>query len=369
MSCTHQPCDMTITIPYLKPFLIMSAKNPTIAITQDIQPADLGNRIFDPSRVDSFAGFSQALKRSFNARGVDVVTPDMVPFTDENLKYVVYLDYSWRQHFRDPFLKQIPREKRVLIVMEPSSVNPSLYYTSFYRNLFSVVFAWNRNLLLKNPTYTEINILDGADPERFRSNPFMDKAFGDKKLLAAVGTNRWGYIPYSRYNQRIKAYKYFEHQFGNEFALYGRGWNQPRIFYEKWLGHQTFACYHGPIPGVPDEKIQALANYKFSVCFENNAFDPGYLSEKIFDCFCARCVPIYYGWDGADKIIPPECFINFRHFRNLRQLGEYIASMDAAHHQTYVDAINAFMNSSSVLNFTTHHAIETIFKRLFPSDS
>jgi hypothetical protein len=31
---------------------------------------------------------------------------------------------------------------------------------------------------------------------------------------------------------------------------------------------------------------------------------PGYITEKIFDCFIAGVVPVYLGWDGAGRFIP-----------------------------------------------------------------
>lgn len=42
------------------------------------------------------------------------------------------------------------------------------------------------------------------------------------------------------------------------------------------------------------DKLQWLKNYKFNICFENSSY-PGYLTEKLFDAFAAKCVPIYWG--------------------------------------------------------------------------
>jgi hypothetical protein len=41
-----------------------------------------------------------------------------------------------------------------------------------------------------------------------------------------------------------------------------------------------------------DSKKNTLEKYKFSICYENARDIPGYITEKIFDCFFAGCVPI-----------------------------------------------------------------------------
>lgn len=41
-------------------------------------------------------------------------------------------------------------------------------------------------------------------------------------------------------------------------------------------------------------KHEWLKGYKFNIAFENSSY-PGYLTEKLFDAFAARCVPIYWG--------------------------------------------------------------------------
>ena len=51
-------------------------------------------------------------------------------------------------------------------------------------------------------------------------------------------------------------------------------------------------------------------NISFAICYENARDIPGYITEKIFDCFFAGCVPIY--WGGAPNVtdhIPANTFI------------------------------------------------------------
>jgi hypothetical protein len=64
-----------------------------------------------------------------------------------------------------------------------------------------------------------------------------------------------------------------------------------------------------------------LEKYKFSICYENARDTPGYITEKIFDCFFAGCVPIYWGANNITDHIPKECFIDKRDFEDYKVLA------------------------------------------------
>jgi alpha(1,3/1,4) fucosyltransferase len=53
----------------------------------------------------------------------------------------------------------------------------------------------------------------------------------------------------------------------------------------------------------------------------------GYINEKIFDSFVARCVPIYYGADNITDYVPQDCFINRRQFRSESEYLKYIKAI------------------------------------------
>lgn len=52
-----------------------------------------------------------------------------------------------------------------------------------------------------------------------------------------------------------------------------------------------------------DNKVEYLNDYMFNICPEN-VDSSGYVTEKIFECFAAGVVPIYWGSDGTPE---PEC--------------------------------------------------------------
>ena len=107
-----------------------------------------------------------------------------------------------------------------------------------------------------------------------------------------------------------------------------------------------------------------MARYKFALCFENNASQPGYVSEKITDCFCARCVPIYYGAPGVGELIPQSCWIDARQFGNFREMQGFIVNMAPERHAMYLSAIEEFMHSPTLDFFSTDHYFKTLAEGL-----
>lgn len=343
------------------------SKRPVIAVNYYFNSDELENRVFLPGCTTGKAQGMRSFRAFMNARGAEVVTLDMVDFHDPNVKHVLYFEYNWRCLRTDPFLRRIPYEKRALVLLEPANINPSMYYVSWLRNRFHTVFTWDLNLLRKNPSYTRINVPVGAEPAAYRENRFRDISFADKRFLVAVSRNRWSYMPQSTYSIRKKAYRHFERTFPEQFDLYGMSWNKPCIFYERWFGHPAFSSWRGEIDDTWDAKVRKIAAYKFALCFENNASEPGYISEKITDCFCARCVPVYYGSAGTDELIPRDAWINLRDFRSFDELGVFLDAMDESRYNRYIDAIDAFMKSDRLNFFSTEHFYGVIAGRLgFP---
>lgn len=319
---------------------------------------DYNDAVFMPERSsEPFYGFLQRFKRWMEEHyEVEVHTYDCVDPMSDDVKAVLYFDYSWRYAWHDVILQRVPFEKRALMIVEPKNINPSIYYLSYYRNRFSSIFTWDKSLLSKYPSYKAVNVPVGAEPGSYRMNRFEGIRYSEKKLLIAVSRNRWSYMPQSTYKLRKAAYRYFESNCKEgEFDLYGQGWNCPVSFLERLFGFHRFLCYRGEIPGSWDGKVSRMANYKFALCYENNASQPGYVSEKITDCFCARCVPIYYGSPGVEELIPRSCWIDARQFGTFQDMYDFIANMTPERHAEYLSAIDDFMHSEVLNFFSTNH--------------
>lgn len=63
------------------------------------------------------------------------------------------------------------------------------------------------------------------------------------------------------------------------------------------------------------DKIRFIGQYKFTIAFENSML-PGYTTEKLFDCFKAGTIPIYWGNPEVIRDVNPDSFINCNDYGN-----------------------------------------------------
>ena len=74
------------------------------------------------------------------------------------------------------------------------------------------------------------------------------------------------------------------------------------------------SCYHSI------ELLNLFNSYKFIFVCENS-LGSGYITEKIFNCLFARCIPIYYGCNDIEKFIDKDCFINMNNINNINNMN------------------------------------------------
>lgn len=346
-------------------------KGITLGIEWGFGPRELADRIFSKAYRDEGGNpqvwmFLQELRSFMAEHGIAVTTLDRVDLKSPDVPYVLYFDLSWHRLLRDRHLFRIPREKRVLLMLEPSNVNPSLHLLPWLRWPFSRVFTFNDEQVARYG-YNKISYFVLGNMLQYRTPPFRVPPFAEKKLVIGINSNRWAYMPTSTYSMRRAYFRFFEQRYPGQFDLYGHGWNRPCVFYERWFGHPRFESYRGEIPEDIVSKIEIMSRYRFHLCIENNINEPGYVSEKMTDCFCARCVPLYMGWRHADRYIPRECFIDLRDFDSIESVCRFMESMGPDQYQRYLEAIERFMNSERAEYFTNANAFRTILRTLFPA--
>lgn len=72
------------------------------------------------------------------------------------------------------------------------------------------------------------------------------------------------------------------------------------------------------------KKSDALNEYCFSIVVENS-IDEFYITEKIFDCFATRTIPIYWGTNRVLQEFNPNAIITFRTLPELEQILDTIS--------------------------------------------
>ena len=138
-----------------------------------------------------------------------------------------------------------------------------------------------------------------------------------------LASRRYPPIGDDLYLERLRAAAHFAPR--PDFDMVGQGWQRRHPAVPEKLHQAVLRAYRGPVA----EKLETLAAYKFSLCFENSRF-AGYVSEKIFDCFFTRTIPIYLGAPDIGRYVPPETFIDLRSFRDYRALEDYLDNLGEA---------------------------------------
>lgn len=287
------------------------------------------------------------LKKYLEERNISINTYD-VTTRKPPFKYVYFdLPYPW--NFSAWKLIITNRKKNVLICNESSLIIPFNYWKILHI-FFAKVFTWYDKLVDKKKYF---KILLPKSSAGIETKP---KEFSKKKFLVIINKNTLPFFPFQilnsfgreLYSDRIKSMEFFEHSIPDKFFIYGRGWNKPKKYNlsEKIFGFKKYLNYKGEV----DNKIKLLSNFKYCLCFENLTDVNGYITEKIFDCLKAKCIPVYWGATDIEKYIPENCFIDYRRFENYQKLLDYLNSIDEKVYNTYVKNIEELLSNKKFID-------------------
>lgn len=255
-----------------------------------------------------------------------------------------------------------------------------------YLNQFDAIFTWDHQLLKNGlrdqagnftPHTRFIQIQTPNPIPQECGSDFQSASYAQRQnFVCLIGSNRHANCVDERelYSQRVKAVRWFERFAPGKLKLYGNGWKVPpkrfgglgkaRYRLEKiipWLsGRPVFPSYQGPAK----TKYAVLSNTKFCICFENARDISGYITEKIFDCLFAGCIPIYWGDANIAQFIPAECFIDFRQFSSYEALYVFLESITPDQFLKYQQAARQFLASSEFTPFSSQHFAETIIRKI-----
>lgn len=268
---------------------------------------------------------------------------------DANLYIYFDMPYPWRLQVWNKIVKN----KNMLFIFEPSIIQP-FQYNKFFLSFFKEVYTYNDDIIDNKKFFKHYF------PQSLNDINIKERNFDQKRFLILINSNKFPLNPFHKicflsnekelYSERKKALNFFDKTIPNKFHLYGVGWNKPQKFNlkQKLFGFKKYKTYKGPIDQI--KKIKLLSQYKYSLCFENSTNNNGYISEKIFDCFKAKCVPIYWGSNNIKKYIPKECFIDFRDFMDYAKLLTYLQSINKKKYDDYINNIKSLLKNKKILN-------------------
>jgi hypothetical protein len=174
--------------------------------------------------------------------------------------------------------------------------------------------------------------------------------------------NKTSSHPRELYSERRIAIRYFEQKQPDNFDLFGAGWDHRTSFIKSRTNSklQIYPSYRGTVLN----KWDVLPNYRFSLCYENIHNEPGFITEKIFDCMRSNCVPIYWGAPNITDYVKKGSFIDRRDFKNNEELERYITEMSEQEYNDYQNAIKEYLNSDLFLKFLPQYYADIIIRTL-----
>lgn len=263
----------------------------------------------------------------------------------EDVKKIVF--WNLPQKLKKVKLLLMPPQKLVLFMWEPPVVQKELYNKKLHA-YFSKIYTWDDDLV---------------DNKRFLKfcYPVLQKMTNDivpfeqKKLCTMVFSNKESKHPQELYSARKELIEFFERSAAAasclvdgedylqgecenpDFEFYGWGWEN--------TGHKS---YRGPVAS----KVETLKDYRFCFCYENMQGHKGYITEKIFDCFAAGSVPVYWGASNVEEYIPEGCFIDRRKFKDNEELYAFLKQMTQEQYEGYIERIKVWLDSESAQRFS-----------------
>lgn len=103
---------------------------------------------------------------------------------------------------------------------------------------------------------------------------------------------------------------------------------------------------------APVHKDNFLKDYKFNLCFENSSW-PGYCTEKLFQAFYSKTIPIYWGSPTVEMDFNKKAFVNFHDFNSANEFYRKIVELDRddeAYLEMYMQPIFTDGKSNKYMN-------------------
>ncbi len=309
------------------------------------------NQVIDenvcPSLMILWSKFQKAvqLKSNYVVKAVSVNSDrDKLLTKLENAKLV--LDITYNSKFALSLLPLAQQNKwllnkMVVFLFEPPAVCLPIWDASFHSQL-ALVFTWDDSL------FNQKNYAPMRFPSHFGEKLDLKQVvpFEQRKLCCLINCYKRLSHPKSLYQKRLDDIMFFEINHPDVFDFYGVGWPTNK-----------YKTYRGQIPLY--HKMEYLKKYKFSLCYENMQA-PGWVTEKIFHCFHAGCVPVYLGADNIKQFVPDNCFIDRGKFKNMAELYQFLNNMSQAEYDNYLVNIKQYLDSSQPYEFAQQRTTEYI---------
>ena len=320
------------------------------------------------------------------ARNIAVHTADRLPPENERNGKNIYVSMGMFDNY--PSLAKRPDIiMSAFFAMECPIVEPSLYRElNRAQTIFKRIFSWSDSASLEHFVGGPLRCRRFCWPQAF--DDVHSEIWGrtGRKFLVMINSNKLPRLYLQElYTERLRALEFFGRT--DEIDLYGNGWAEPSWQLGRTWVPYTFILFRRELlrqwqrlrpnrlleaarrvyRGHAASKSETLGQYTFALCFENMRLK-GWITEKIFDCFFAGTVPIYWGAPDIEESIPPKCFIDMRRFSDYRELRDFLKSLSPENIRAYRDAARAFICSPRFYPFSKR-AFAELFARMIEEDA
>lgn len=303
------------------------------------------------NRDDCFAPYA-LLREKFYTAGIQIDTADEVK--GHNFSFELHQDV---QHETTASINYLLMFETVYVKKENG--NPSEW------RKYKKIFTWNQSLVdgdrfvnLNLPNPIHIHPVDGFSTR----DRFCCLISGNKTLSTREER--------SLYPERVSAIRWFESNAPQDFDLYGVDWDIPAVhsgivgkferrfwrMLSRFVTLRPFSSYRGKVA----HKRDALIKTRYAICYENVRDLPGYITEKIFDCFFAGCIPVYWGASNISDHVPADCFIDRRKFNTTEEVYKFLKNITEQEFREYQQRIAGFLQSEAAYPFSSECFAETI---------
>jgi hypothetical protein len=333
------------------------------------------NRVFDPLAIAAMRRSLEPMATPWlqvhafaRERGIELVTADRVELEGIDPRQVLLVAYDWTADAE----RLLARGARpaALVSFEPPVIAWWLYHhlgSVSLRFPHTFLFEGARDRVAPTTRFHPLHFPQPCPHPRPTGRPWSTRRFltminsnkalphwrdparwldrpREVSIKRALAGLRYRPIARDRYRARLQAIQALSEL--DDFDLFGEGWDTRHPAVDPGLHAAAQRVYRG----TTDDKLSLLARYRFGLVFENTRF-PGYISEKLFDCFFARCVPIYSGAPDVAQYVPPAAFIDAREFRSFAELERFLRGITEADGKRYVDAAHSFLASAAYESF------------------
>lgn len=353
-----------------------------------------GDRLFDPNFAahggDQLLAPYIHVKGVLEARGIPLRTADYLPSAPDGVSNL-YFSFGILSNY-----ERLAKRKDVTLsgffAMECPTVDPKMYRElNRAQKFFKRIFSWSDSQSLEPFVGGTLRCLPLHWPQSFECVHEQVWRGTDRGFLVMINGNK---LPRYRsrcrelYSERMRAIEYFSQT--GEIHLYGIGWDGPTFrvgpafvpgtfetvrmpgtiqrinrsllaYWQRVVPEPRLVAARKVYKGFSKSKSETLGKYKFALCFENSILK-GWTTEKIFDCFFAGTIPVYWGAPDVTDYIPENTFIDKRKYPTYRELRDYLKSLTAKDIQRYKENARDFLSSDKFEPFSKES-----FARIFTS--